>query len=350
MQVLQWLFKVANDQKQADLSNQVREPSKEVLVSYKRKRDVNKVRKPEETSLDYKKQHCRQSDQKKDRSNKGDGNKNKTISRMKELLRWAAAAKSEKGGKFGKKVMHFRNKSATVKSGDFDDEITNESPKISIAWEVQSCSTTCSAASAPPSIKYDECARKTGSWITTDDEYHIGDQIPLDKFDVIKSMKNIENVVVSINSNIEKMLALFTSNEIRKNDNGLFKTREDIEEKDFTSGTLMVGDLNNRSSEKNLIYGNHPKLGRIFEECVNFDVDIQKTPLQPNGTDCGMYILKYVAAENKSDWSKIFYTTAFMGIERLKYLAKLITSEFNEATLFKRAILGDASIDLKQLS
>lgn len=264
MQVLQWLFKVAHDQKQADLSNQAREPSKEVVVSYKRKRDVNKVRKPEETSLDCKnlryiglllrrgnsrtyfsrtlnqnrlsslsprltqqqrryilsmkmkedlirgvgknnqkvdlnshvgnkvlpisdstnsssttttssnadkKQHCRQSDQKKDRSNKGDGNKNKTISRMKELLRWAAAAKSEKGGKFGKKVMHFRNKSATVKSGGFDDEITNESPKISIAWEVQSCSTTCSAASAPPSIKYDECARKTGSWITTDDEF-----------------------------------------------------------------------------------------------------------------------------------------------------------------------------------
>ncbi|KNA11757.1 hypothetical protein SOVF_132160 [Spinacia oleracea] len=49
-------------------------------------------------------QECRLSDQKKDRSNKGESNKNKTLSRMKELLRWAAAAKSEKGGKFGRKV------------------------------------------------------------------------------------------------------------------------------------------------------------------------------------------------------------------------------------------------------
>ncbi|XVF72214.1 hypothetical protein PTKIN_Ptkin12aG0102200 [Pterospermum kingtungense] len=36
------------------------------------------------------------------------GNKTKTLSRMKELLRWAAAAKSEKGGKFiGRKVPKF---------------------------------------------------------------------------------------------------------------------------------------------------------------------------------------------------------------------------------------------------
>lgn len=49
-------------------------------------------------------QHCRSSDQKKQRSNKGESNKAKTLSRMKELLRWAAAAKSDKGGKFGKKV------------------------------------------------------------------------------------------------------------------------------------------------------------------------------------------------------------------------------------------------------
>ena len=36
------------------------------------------------------------------------GDKTKTMSRMKELLRWAAAAKSEKGGKFiGRKVQKF---------------------------------------------------------------------------------------------------------------------------------------------------------------------------------------------------------------------------------------------------
>lgn len=36
------------------------------------------------------------------------GDKKKPISRMKELLRWAASVKTEKGGKFtGKKVNHF---------------------------------------------------------------------------------------------------------------------------------------------------------------------------------------------------------------------------------------------------
>lgn len=263
MQVLHWLFKVAHDQKQADLSNldikspKVKETSKGV-VSYKQKRALKKAQHPEETSLDCKnfrslalllgrgnlrtyfsrtlqqkrlsslnpkpqEQHyilwmkmkedlirglgknihkadsgahvgnkvlpisdstssstrsnaddqkkCGATDQKKDRSNKGETNKNKTLSRMKELLRWAAAAKYEKVGKFGRKVLHFRNKSATVKSGAFDDEITNESPKISLKWEVESCGTTRSAASAPPSMKYDECYRKTGSWITTDDEF-----------------------------------------------------------------------------------------------------------------------------------------------------------------------------------
>ena len=41
--------------------------------------------------------------EKKERSK---GEKGKTMSRMKELLRWAAAAKSEKGGKFiGRKVL-----------------------------------------------------------------------------------------------------------------------------------------------------------------------------------------------------------------------------------------------------
>lgn len=35
------------------------------------------------------------------------GEKSKTMSRMKELLRWAAAAKSEKGGKFIGRKVHY---------------------------------------------------------------------------------------------------------------------------------------------------------------------------------------------------------------------------------------------------
>ncbi|KAJ8441377.1 hypothetical protein Cgig2_009085 [Carnegiea gigantea] len=117
-------------------------------------------------------QQCGPSDQiKKGKTNgesSNNNNKNKTLARMKELLRWAAAVKSGKAGKIGRKGLHFRNRSATIKSGAFGD---NDSPKISLKWDVDSCSTTCSAVSAPPSLKHDQYAHKRGSWITTDDEF-----------------------------------------------------------------------------------------------------------------------------------------------------------------------------------
>lgn len=119
-------------------------------------------------------QRCGPSDQKiiKDKVKGENKNKTKTLSRMKELLRWAAAAaKSDRGGRFGRKVLHFRNRSATTKSGRFDEELSSDSPKISFRWEVESVSTTCSAVSAPPRLKYDPCTHKPGSWITTDDEF-----------------------------------------------------------------------------------------------------------------------------------------------------------------------------------
>lgn len=43
---------------------------------------------------------CSNNKEKKD----GGGNKPKTLSRMKELLRWAATGKAEKGGKLNQKV------------------------------------------------------------------------------------------------------------------------------------------------------------------------------------------------------------------------------------------------------
>ncbi|GMP90441.1 hypothetical protein CsSME_00041571 [Camellia sinensis var. sinensis] len=132
------------------------------------------------------------SEEKKD---KPKGDKNKSISRMKELLRWAAAAKSERAAKYlVRKVMHLRNK-ATLKSVPDDDQLSNDSPKISFRWDVESCSTTSSAHSAisMPSSKNDHhqssmlnlsslnstplhdiqqhCSSRTGNWITTDSEY-----------------------------------------------------------------------------------------------------------------------------------------------------------------------------------
>ncbi|KAF3436010.1 hypothetical protein FNV43_RR23102 [Rhamnella rubrinervis] len=118
------------------------------------------------------------------------GDKGKTMSRMKELLRWAATAKSEKGAKFiGRKVLQLRNR-RTLKSVPDDDQLSNESPKISFRWDVESCSTTSSAYSAislasstavsMPSLYStsiqiqdhgDHCTPRRGNWITTDSEF-----------------------------------------------------------------------------------------------------------------------------------------------------------------------------------
>ncbi|XP_023753208.1 uncharacterized protein LOC111901572 isoform X2 [Lactuca sativa] len=116
------------------------------------------------------------------------GEKIKTISKMKlELLRWAAAAKSDKGGKYiARKVSQFRNKT-TVKTLQNDDQMTDDSPKISFRWEVESCSTFSSALSSnrndekvniethsdPDGKSSSVSLRSTGSgsWITTDSDF-----------------------------------------------------------------------------------------------------------------------------------------------------------------------------------
>lgn len=112
-----------------------------------------------------------------EREDKVKGEKTKTISRMKELLRWAAAAKSEKGGKFiGRKVLHFRNR-GTLKAVPDDDRLSNDSPKISFRWDVESCSTTSSAISMASSTNRtsiqdrDHFTTRKGNWITTDSEF-----------------------------------------------------------------------------------------------------------------------------------------------------------------------------------
>ncbi|XP_050204930.1 uncharacterized protein LOC126654966 [Mercurialis annua] len=101
---------------------------------------------------------------------------NKAISRMKDLIKWAATAKSEKKAKFlARKVLHFRNKGVMKTVAD-DDELSNESPKISFRWDVESCSTITSSCSAISSItdltlnNFQPNDRKA-NWITTDSEY-----------------------------------------------------------------------------------------------------------------------------------------------------------------------------------
>ncbi|KAK6940553.1 hypothetical protein RJ641_030084 [Dillenia turbinata] len=119
------------------------------------------------------------------------GDKNKVISRIKELIRWAAAAKAEKGGKYiTRKVLYFKNR-GTLKAVPDEDQLSNESPKISFRWDVGSCSASCSvysSFSAASSFKHDPASHKlsisstsihdlelcsstrAGNWITTDSE------------------------------------------------------------------------------------------------------------------------------------------------------------------------------------
>ncbi|KZV56432.1 hypothetical protein F511_08330 [Dorcoceras hygrometricum] len=101
--------------------------------------------------------------------------KTKPVSRMKELLRWAA--KADRGGKYIGKVLHFRSKSASKTVAD-DYKLSNESPKISFRWDEESCSTMSSAyfaisVNSTPFHVRDQCVARTGNWITTDSECKI---------------------------------------------------------------------------------------------------------------------------------------------------------------------------------
>ncbi|GMI68786.1 EARLY IN SHORT DAYS 4 [Hibiscus trionum] len=100
-------------------------------------------------------------------------------------------------------------------------------------------------------------------------------------------------------------------------------------------------------SKAPLMYGSHAHLGRLFEDAAKFPISFLELPKQPNSDDCGMYILKYIEADKKSDWSKIIFTTQQMGVERLKILAKLVTSNHNEVDLFnpRELTIQDAKVE-----
>ncbi|KAJ4956667.1 hypothetical protein NE237_013450 [Protea cynaroides] len=87
-----------------------------------------------------------------EKKDKPKGEKTKTISRMKELLRWASAAKAEKGGKYiSRKVLNVRNH-GVLKSAAHDDNSSLSSSKTSSRWDVGSCSTSSSAYSGFSSV------------------------------------------------------------------------------------------------------------------------------------------------------------------------------------------------------
>ncbi|KAH0659935.1 hypothetical protein KY289_028683 [Solanum tuberosum] len=117
-----------------------------------------------------------------DKKEKANGDKIKTVSKMKELIRWAAAAKSQKGGKyFGQKVLHLRDRSDLKAVPDDDDQLSYDSPKISFRWDVDQNYSAISVTKNHQSIKnsplntmvhIDQCpaATRKGNWVTTDSE------------------------------------------------------------------------------------------------------------------------------------------------------------------------------------
>ncbi|KAK1353030.1 hypothetical protein POM88_052868 [Heracleum sosnowskyi] len=120
--------------------------------------------------------------------------KTKTLSKMKELVRWAAATKSVKGGKnMSREVSQFRNRETlNLVPGD---KRSNDSSKTSSKWDTESCSTTSSVYSAlstassnriildqtkninhslnsPPVRDNNGSTKsKSGKWITTDSDF-----------------------------------------------------------------------------------------------------------------------------------------------------------------------------------
>ncbi|KAI4356443.1 hypothetical protein L6164_000465 [Bauhinia variegata] len=120
------------------------------------------------------------------------GDKRKPTSRIKELLRWAVASKTQKEGKFnGRKILLFP-RSGNLKTVPDVDRVSSGSPKISFSWDEESRSSTSSVYSAistassskngqthiapsPISIPPVETVHMTkcreGNWITTDSEY-----------------------------------------------------------------------------------------------------------------------------------------------------------------------------------
>uniref|UniRef100_A0A7N0V8Y9 Uncharacterized protein n=1 Tax=Kalanchoe fedtschenkoi TaxID=63787 RepID=A0A7N0V8Y9_KALFE len=108
--------------------------------------------------------HCESVDRKgegDDRHSHHHPHKAKTLARMKDLVKKAAAAKTQKAGKyFGRKVLYFRNRGMLRQVPDDHDQLSTESPKISFRWDAESYSTATSscisrASSVATSIFHD---------------------------------------------------------------------------------------------------------------------------------------------------------------------------------------------------
>ncbi|MED6208331.1 hypothetical protein PIB30_044022 [Stylosanthes scabra] len=102
-------------------------------------------------------------------SNNGD--KKKPISKMKELLRWAAFAKTEKGGKFNarNKVSKFQKHGTPKEVADGKDHVSNISSFAKNGQTQIADPTTTSIDDDPVKASSHHLANRSGNWITTDE-------------------------------------------------------------------------------------------------------------------------------------------------------------------------------------
>ncbi|KAJ3685814.1 hypothetical protein LUZ61_014978 [Rhynchospora tenuis] len=87
---------------------------------------------------------CESSDAGDQKIEQIEGRKSETrrgVSRMKELIRRVAAAKAHTVGSKARKVLHLQSRDSTK---DPDDRRSSNSSKISLMWDVRSCSSTSS--------------------------------------------------------------------------------------------------------------------------------------------------------------------------------------------------------------
>ncbi|MED6207487.1 hypothetical protein PIB30_036260 [Stylosanthes scabra] len=98
------------------------------------------------------------------------GDKKKPISKMKELLRWAAFAKTEKGGKFNgrNKVSKFRKRGTPKEVADGNEQVSNIS-SFAKNGQTQIADPITTASIDDPVKASSHLANRSGNWITTDE-------------------------------------------------------------------------------------------------------------------------------------------------------------------------------------
>ncbi|OWM73466.1 hypothetical protein CDL15_Pgr026565 [Punica granatum] len=74
----------------------------------------------------------------------------------------------------------------------------------------------------------------------------------------------------------------------------------------------------------------HPKLSVPLGGERNYKFEFPETIPQSNGVDWGMYIIKYMEALDENLWRCTYYKNPEMGVERLRLLASLLKSPYND--------------------